>query len=98
MAFALANLSRLGGQNADSPTLWLYKSADTAATADSAGYFNNAADRLKVDDVIIMAVTGGNSLAVFKVNANSRDLAANPPVSGVVDVTSAVVLGSADSD
>lgn len=98
MAFALAGLSRLGGQNANSPTLWMYTSADTAATADTAAYFNSAADRLKVGDVIIMNVTGGNSLAVFKVNANTRDLTASPPVAGVVDVTSAVVLGSADSD
>lgn len=98
MAFALAGLSRLGGQNSGSPTLWMYTSADAIATVDGVSYFDGAADRLKVGDVIIINVTGGNSLGVAKVNANSRDLAASPPVSGVVDVTSAVAIGSADSD
>lgn len=97
MAFALAGLARLGGQGGQ-PTLWMYTSTDAIATVDGAGYFNNASDRLKVEDVVIIVVSGGNSVGIAKVNANSRDLAANPPVSGVVDVTSAVAVGSADSD
>lgn len=98
MAYDNAGLSRLGGQNANSPTAWMYVTADSLATCDTAAYFNSAADKLKVSDLIFISVTGGNSAGVAKVNSNTRDLAANPPVSGVVDVTSAVVLGSADSD
>lgn len=98
MAFALSGLQRIGPQNSGAPVLWVYLTADSLATCDTAGYFNSAADKLQVDDIILIAVSGGNSLGVAKVNANSRDLAANPPVQGVVDVTSAVVLGSADSD
>lgn len=98
MAFTIASLQRLGSQNSLSPTVWTYSTTDSLATMDTVGYFNSAADRLKVEDVILLIVTGGNVLGIAKVNQNTRDLTANPPVSGVVDTTSAVSLGSADSD
>lgn len=98
MAFTIATLQRIGAQNAGSPTLWTYSTADSLATCDTAAYFNGAADRLKVEDWILISVAGGNSGGIVKVNQNTRDLTANPPVQGVVDVTSAVALASADSD
>ena len=97
MAFSLSGLQRIGAQNANSPTLWTYKSADALATVDGSGYFNGAADRLKVDDWILVAVTG-TAWGIMIVNGNTRDLAANPPVQGVVDCTNALSAGTVDSD
>lgn len=97
MAFAgnEAGLQRIGSQNSNSPTIWAYKSADTLATIDGAGYFNAAAGKLKVGDWILIS---GATTGIAIVNANSRDLAANPPVSGVVDITNPTVVGTIDSD
>ncbi len=96
MALDLTQLKR-GGPQAGA-AIWTYKSAgDSTATCDTAGYFNNAADRLKVGDVIFVTPTSApNGLLV--VNANSRDLTANPPVLGVVDTASTTAVGAADSD
>lgn len=96
MALVLTALKRLGPQVG--VTLWAYASAgDSTATCDTAAYFNNAADRLKVNDVIFVMPTAAPS-GILTVNANSRDLTANPPVSGVVDTTSTTAIGAADSD
>lgn len=96
MTLDLTQLKRVGPQAG--ATLWTYKSAgDSTATCDTAGYFNGAADRLKVGDTIMVTPTSAPS-GLLVVNANSRDLTANPPVSGVVDTTSTTAVGAADSD
>ena len=103
MAFVLSGLKRLGSQSGQ--TMWLYTStADAVATMDTVNYFGggtkatlNAADRLKVGD-LIFAVGTGPTYGLLVVNANSRDLAASPPVIGVVDTTSTSAIGAADSD
>lgn len=98
MAFVLASLKRIGPQGTLAPTLWNYDAlADANATIDTTGYFNAAADRLRVKDLIFVTNTtppGG----LFVVSSNTRDLTANPPVAGVVDVNDALSLGSTDTD
>lgn len=97
MAYSRANLQRVGPQNRNGPSLWMFKDdASTLAQIDGSGYFNNAADVLKVGDLIYGVASNGYGL--FVVLSNTRDLAAQPPVAGVVDVANAVAVGSVDSD
>lgn len=98
MALDLTKLKRVGPQNSDGPTIWTYASGSDAITAvDAAGYFNDAADRLQVGDLIYTFPTSG-APGITYVNANSRDLTATPPVEGVVDVANHTSLGTIDSD
>ena len=96
MAYSSAGLQRIGPQNSNAPTLWTYATTDALTTVDGAGYFNSAAGLLQVGDWIF--VSSSSTWGIHIVNANSRDLAASPPVSGVVDVSNAVSFGSIDSD
>lgn len=98
MAFATTNhkFTRIGPQNDNAPTLWAYATADALTTVDGASYFDSVANRVKVGDWIFVSST--STWGVFIVNANSRDLTASPPVSGVVDVTNAISFGTIDSD
>ncbi len=60
-------------------TLWLYTTADTAATVNAPGYFNSANDMVRVGD-IMLANTDTSSISVsgmFVITANSG---------GVVDI------------
>lgn len=60
-------------------TLWHYTTADTAADVDSPGYFNDAADMLRVGDMLFANVDTDGTPAggIFYVNTNA---------SGTVDV------------
>lgn len=98
MAYARNGLQRIGPQNADAPTLYTYKTADTLATCDTVGYFSDAADILKVGDFILAYTTTGPAAGMAYVQQNTRDLAASPPVRGVVDTTDFTALGAADTD
>ena len=62
MAYNSNNLSVLAYAN--NFTLWHYTTPDSAVTA--AGYFNNAADMLRVNDLIITNTsTGGSPATIF---------------------------------
>lgn len=64
MALALSELSVLAYAN--NFTLWHYKTADSAVTGT--GYFNNASDMMRVNDLIIANVnTGGTPATKFYV-------------------------------
>ncbi|MBK1699244.1 hypothetical protein [Rhodovibrio salinarum] len=54
MAFQARNLSVLAYAN--SFTLWHYTTVDAPATVDSAGYFDAAAEMLRVGDIVIANV------------------------------------------
>lgn len=51
MPYNAANLSALAYANGF--TLWHYKTPDLAATVDTDGYFNQAANMLRVGDMIL---------------------------------------------
>jgi Ethanolamine utilization protein EutJ (predicted chaperonin) len=97
MAFTASTFARIGPQNSGAPTLWSYATTDATTAVDGLGYFNAAADVLQVGDFIMVAVSGATGGFAI-VNSNTRDLAANPPVAGVVDTTNVVALGAIDSD
>jgi len=86
MAYLSKDLSVLAYANGF--TLWHYTTAtDAAAAVDTTGYFNDAADMLRVGDIIIANVSGGAGL--FLVNAND----------GVtVDVADMTGIGTTDTD
>ncbi len=89
MAFQSNDLSVLAYANGF--TLWHYTTTDTAGEVDTAGYFNNAADMIRVGDMIMAnADTDGTPASgIFLVNANSG---------GTVDVADMTAVGGTDTD
>lgn len=91
MALILTDLQAIGGQVGTAPTLWSYTTADTIATVNTAGYFNNASLMLDVGDLIYCwTSSGGTAVAVLaQVLSNAA---------GVVDVADGTVLAATDTD
>ncbi len=89
MAYNSKNLSVLAYANGF--TLWHYTSADADATIDTAGYFNNASDMLRVGDMIMAntATSGSPIHGIFVVSSNAA---------GVVDINNLTQIGASDSD
>ena len=89
MAYSHDDLSVLAYANGF--TLWHYTTTDSAATADTTGYFNRAADMLRVGDMILANVdtSGTAGAGIFLVNSNSG---------GVVDVANLTPVGASDTD
>lgn len=52
MSFTTSDLSVLAYAN--NFTLWHYTSVDDALTIEGAGYFNNAVDMLRINDLLII--------------------------------------------
>jgi len=88
MAYQSKDLSVLAYANGF--TLWHYVTADAAASVDTAGYFNAAADMLRVGDIIIANV---DTAATPKAGLFLVSQAA----SGVVDVNDMTQIGAADA-
>lgn len=93
MAFDRTNFALKGAVlNSDLPQEWSYTTTDTAATVDSANYFNDASDLVKVGDVIYANVDtdGTPGYGEFYVSANSA---------GAVDVNDLVTrVTTTDTD
>jgi hypothetical protein len=89
MAYSPDNLSVLAYANGF--TLWHYTTTDSAAITDTTGYFNRAADMLRVGDMILANVdtSGTQGAGIFLVNSNSG---------GVVDIANLTPVGATDTD
>lgn len=89
MAYNASKLSVLAYANGF--TLWHYSTIDPAATVDSAGYFNSAADMLRSGDMILANLdTGGTpSAGLFVVAARQGT---------TVDITNLTPFGTANTD
>lgn len=89
MAFESGNLTRLAG--ASGVSLWHYRTADAIATVNTAGYFNDAANMLSINDVIIAVTSTGGTPVVSHtyVNANNGT---------TVDVVDGVAITATDTD
>ena len=89
MAFNAKNLSALSYANGF--TLWHYRTTDAAATVDTAGYFNKAANMMRAGDFVFTnASTSGtpeNGVLIVLSNAG-----------GVVDVSNISSFGLLNSD
>lgn len=79
-------------QNSNLPRKWSYTTADATAVVDSAGYFNNASDLLKVGDVITAKTSTGGTTAYGEYYVSAND-------GTTVDVNDAVsIVTSTDTD
>lgn len=89
MAYQSKDLSVLAYANGF--TLWHYATPDAAATVGANGYFNAAADMLRVGDILIanLAVSGSPKAGLFLVSTASG---------GVVDVNDMTQIGATDAD
>ena len=91
MALNLSNLAVQVQTGTDLPRLFVYKTTDTIADVNTAGYFNNASKILKVLDTIFVysSTDGTPALNIVYVNSNSG---------GVVDVTDGTTVAATDTD
>jgi hypothetical protein len=87
MAYNSANLTALAYGNGF--TLWVYTSADAIATVNTAGYFNDAANMLKVRDVMIVIDSNTPTTSLVSVLSNSGT---------VVDVSDGLAITETDTD
>ena len=89
MAFVSKDLSVLAYANGF--TLWHYATPDAATAVDGSGYFNGAADMLRVGDMILANTdTGGTPAAgVLVVASNSG---------GTVDAANLTPFAATNSD
>jgi hypothetical protein len=91
MAFAMSGLTAIGqSKRGNAPGLFLYKTADTQATVNTAGYFNSIAALLTVGDVIFVYDSTTPSLVITYVNAVSA--------AGVVDIADGTTVSATDTD
>jgi len=92
MAFSKKNLVLLNQSGVPgSPKIWMYHTADTVATVNTADYFLTANDILTTNDIIfVVSSTGGTPVHTINiVNASS---------SSTVDVSDGLVITATDSD
>lgn len=91
MAFNRDNLARLGTANSNAGALWMYKTADTIADVNTADYFLDAIDEIKLNDVIfVVSSTGGTPVVTITYcNANNGT---------AIDVVDGLTVTATDSD
>lgn len=85
------------GKRGSAITIWSYQTLDATATVDTAGYFNGAADLLRVGDIIeriswTTAIGAGGTISTYGrhiVNSNTG---------GVVDVADTTAGTVTDTD
>jgi hypothetical protein len=89
MAYRSKDLSALAYANGF--TLWHYRTSDSAADVDNAGYFNGASRMVRVGDFIMLS-SGVDSVPTYGVIV----VAAN--ANGSVDVTNLTSFGAFNTD
>jgi hypothetical protein len=103
MAFATATdmpyFGAMGGQSRRGkvPASYGYKTEDTHATVDTAGYFNELSTILSVGDIIYVAVVTDRGAAAEAIATFGAHIVLSN-VSGVVDVSDVTVFTVTDSD
>lgn len=89
MAYTASSLCCIGGGSGQ--RLWYYSTADTIATVNTAGYFNDAANMLNVNDVILAITSTGSTPVVSHTYVNANN-------GSTVDVVNGVAITNTDSD
>lgn len=89
MAYTASSLTRLSGGSGVS--LWHYTTADTIATVNTADYFLDAIDMIRVNDVIITVTSTGSTPVVSHAYCNSNSGSA-------IDIINGVAITATDSD
>jgi hypothetical protein len=90
MAFSATGLVTVCAAKAgNAPSMYLYKTADTQATVNTANYFLSLKDTLKVGDIIFVYDSTTPSLVLTYVNAVS---------STTVDIADGTTVSETDTD
>ena len=89
MAYTASSLSRVAGASGFS--MWHYSTADTTATVNTSGYFNDAAGMIAVNDYMIIVSSTGGTPVVSHAYCNSN-------TGSVVDIVNGVAITATDSD
>ena len=89
MAYSASGLTSLA--SGSGVNLWHYTTADTIATVNTAGYFNDALGMIRSLDVIIAVTSTGGTPVVSLVYA--KDVS-----SSAIDVTDGLTVTATDSD
>ena len=99
MAFVLANLSPVGATASKGPVggIWSYKTDDTHATVDTAGYFNNASTLLAIGDILWVVVVTNLGASNEAVATYGHHIVLSN-ASGVVDCSDVTVGVMTDTD
>ena len=95
MAFIRSNLYLLGAP-ASPRRIWLYDTLDTAATVDTTGYFNAAANEMRVGDIVDLVVWV-TTVYTGTVTARGRAIV-NANAAGVVDTSDFTADTMTDTD
>lgn len=74
----------------NAPSIYSYKTADTQAAVNNAGYFNSIATLLKVGDILFIYDTTTPSLVLTYVNQVTA--------AGVVDIADGTTVSATDTD
>ena len=90
MAYSADGLNLIGGggKAGAAPQVWTYTSTDAIATVNTAAYFNNASDLLKVRDIMFIVDSNTPTLHIVSVLSNA---------SGVVDISDGTAVAETDS-
>jgi len=93
MAFDITKLV-LSSQHGvpSAPKTWIYTTADTVATANTADYFLTASRLLKVNDIIFI-VSSTDGTPVHTIN-----IVNSVTIDSAVDVSDGLVITATDSD
>lgn len=92
MAFdAKGFVTVIAAKSGNAPSIYAYKTADTLATVDTTGYFNDLISTLKVGD-LIYCVTSTGTTAVASLNYVRLNDGTN------VDVVDGTVLANTNTD
>lgn len=100
MALNREKLVKVGGGQGGTPTVWVYKTADTHASVDAANYFQDAGDVLKLGDIInVVVVTNidasNEAVSTYGTHIiNSRSLSAGVYTIDATNVTAGSVIDS----
>jgi hypothetical protein len=90
MAYSATGLVTVCASKAgNAPSMYLYKTADTQATVNSAGYFASLKDMLSVGDIIFVYDTTTPSLVLTYVNSVT---------STTVDIADGTTVSATDTD
>lgn len=90
MAFSSTGLALVAGSKAgNAPQIWSYQSADTIATVNTSGYFNDVASLMKVGDLVYVYDTATPTANLVVVLSNTGT---------VVDVSDGTSITVADAD
>lgn len=75
----------------NAPAMYGYKTADTIATVNTEGYFNDLSDTLEVGDLIYCVTSTGSTAVCTLTQVLSN-------TGGVVDVADGTTLAATDGD